>query len=243
MKLVLKVIILLLFVMQLSQAETFGVISNIIGKARVYSVKRKTWRAARIRQKLYTNDKVNTAEESIVEIQCTNKGVVRISDNSIIKLSSDIVSKRQSVKIFKGKIWANMKKIVSTHNKFSIQTPTATAAIRGTVFRANTAKDSSTDVLVYHGKVDVGPSNSLKNKIESQKKADSPVEVGGPMEVAGPTEVSLETWVSIVAGQQISIQHNGQYRKFKFDQKQDAQKQWVKFNQEQDELLKGASEN
>ena len=61
-------------------------------------------------------------------------------------------------------------------------------------------------------------------------------EIGGPQEIPGPFEVSLMDWVSIVKGQQIDIQKNGKYNKFRFDQKKDAQDEWVKFNQERDKV-------
>jgi hypothetical protein len=98
-------------------------------------------------------------------------------------------------------------------------------------------------VLVYEGKVEVGLSDGLKEKLAAQKQAaqENPgerYEVQGPTEVAGPQEVSLETWISIVAGQQIFVKKDGQYDKFEFDQDKDKMLEWVNFNTKKDEQIK-----
>lgn len=231
------VIILVFLSFQFIMAQSLGVLNSLVGEVKVFSAQHKTWGAGRLNQELYQNDKVKTAVESRAEINLANNGIIRIDENSEILLSPQNRAKDQKVQLASGKIWANMKKIISQKRKFEIQTPTATASIRGTVFRVDEASDSSADVLVYNGKVDVGPSDSLKKQLETAKKSQNRQEVEGPTEIEGPTEVSLEAWVSIVAGQQISVQPNGSYKKFEFDQKEDAKNNWVKYNLEQDKLL------
>lgn len=213
----------------------FGEITDMIGSVTVFSAKQNNWKPGRIYYKLSFNDRIKTSKESRAEIKSTNGGVIRINEESeLLLLPAKASSSNENVKLFSGKIWANMKNLTANRRTFDVQTPTATAAIRGTVFRVNSDADSTTDVLVYEGKVDVGPSTTLLDKNKSAERT----EVDGPTEVEGPTEVSLEAWITIIAGQQITVKKTGSYDKFQFDQKSDKQNDWVKFNQEKDELIK-----
>ena len=69
------------------------------------------------------------------------------------------------------------------------------------------------------------PNNKLKFKLK---------EIDAPTEVAGPFEVTLEEWISLVDGMQINVRKDGKYHLFKFDQKTDAEQDFVKWNKEQD---------
>ncbi len=217
-------------------AEQFGVVANVIGTVDIYSAKRNSWKQGRINQKIFVNDKIRTQRESIAEIRSEIRNIIRVGENSEILIVSNKDKNGNRIRLNKGKVWANMKKLISNHRKFAIQTPVSTAAIRGTILRVNVNADSSTDVLVYEGLVDVGPSNHLKSKL---KKSVSVVkEVNGPVEISGPHEVSLTDWVSIVAGQQISVSRDGSYNKFNFDKDQDKNLKWVKYNIARDKLIK-----
>jgi hypothetical protein len=142
-----------------------------------------------------------------------------------------------SANVQSGRIWANIKKLSKRNTSFEVTSGTATAAIRGTVVRMdNVPQDSMTKVLVYEGKVEVGPGADLAANQPVAQPPEERKEVAGPQEVPGPFEVSLMEWVTIVKGQQINIRPDGRYHKFQFDQKEDAEDSWVKFNQERDKL-------
>lgn len=232
-------LLVLLFFLSLTAtnvyAQQFGVITETMGKVTIFSARRKAWRPARLKQKLTVKDRVKTGDESRVEIKCANGGVVRIAENTELQLASLTKAGGSEVTLQKGKVWMNMKKIITKKRRFKVTTPTASAAIRGTVFRVDAGQDSSADVLVYEGKVAVGPGAELQQQINNEKEGRH--EVAGPQEVAGPTEVSLETWISIVAGMQISVRKDGSYEKFQFDQAQDRMNEWVKYNLEKDKKL------
>jgi hypothetical protein len=75
--------------------------------------------------------------------------------------------------------------------------------------------DRSVDLSVYDGKVDIGPSENLKQKFIDKKQnsapVSEPVEVSGPVEIQGPHEVTLEQWKTIVAGMKIKIAPEGAF--------------------------------
>ena len=54
-----------------------------------------------------------------------------------------------------GKIWIRVLRVLSQQDKFLINTPTATAGVRGTMFAVEVAADGSTEISVYEGQVTV----------------------------------------------------------------------------------------
>jgi hypothetical protein len=178
------------------------------------------WRAVRPNMPLRRGDKIYTREESFVEIEYASGALLRMDEQTrvtITHLEEHDVKSESAI----GNIWVNLKKIAKTKNEFEVASPTAVASIRGTVFQLATDEDSTTDVRVYNGKVAVGPSAGLKKRMDSTKKdagVKEPVEVPGPSQVPPPHEVSLSAWMTIVAGQQISVDRHGNYATAKFDE-------------------------
>jgi hypothetical protein len=129
-----------------------------------------------------------------------------------------------------------MKKLSGKGQKFRVESPTAVAGIRGTVFRMDVDSDTGTDVAVYEGKVAVGPGAYLQ-KAGAVPDTAARHEVKGPSEVEGPKEVTLREWLTIVAGQQIRVERSGKYRTWQFDAKKDSTDAWVQFNLERDAAM------
>ncbi len=62
-----------------------------------------------------------------------------------------------------GKIWIRVLRVLSQQDKFLINTPTATAGVRGTMFSVEVAADGATGISVYEGQVTVaGDSGEVK---------------------------------------------------------------------------------
>jgi len=181
-------------------------------------------------------DRIQTVKAEVVEVTLKDGSVLRIAEESDVAI---LVPGKNAVSasVKSGKIWANIKKLSKRNASFEVTSGTATAAIRGTVVRMdNVPQDSMTKVLVYDGKVDVGPGANLAAQQQPAAQPGERKEVPGPQEIPGPFEVSLMEWVSIVKGQQINIRPDGKYHKFEFDQQKDAGDAWVKFNLERDKV-------
>jgi len=106
---------------------------------------------------LREGDAVRTFIESEVELQTGEGTVVRVSENSTMELAAlkeDGANQNTSVKILNGSILANVKKLVTPGSSFEFETPTATAAIRGTVVGVDVDKNE-TRIKVFEGKVAV----------------------------------------------------------------------------------------
>ena len=195
-------------------------IARIDGTANVLRADAEEWRLAKAAMPLNPGDQVYSGKETLVEIKFRKGEIVRLDEETkLIIVQSDNKKVKSSTPT--GTIWVNMKKISTRGRDFEVSTPTAVAAIRGTVYHMNCAADSNTTVSVYNGKVAVGPADALKKKMESDKKApeQAPSEVPGPEEIPGPYEVSLSQWKTIVAGQKISVRNDGRFASESFDMK------------------------
>ena len=241
-----RAIILLVTLTLVFADQPFGKITLPLGKVDLQNSLEGGWTRARPNQHVFEGNIIRTLQKSRCEITLTGGGKIRIGEQSELVLNQ--VSVRPMVKNFsanlkKGNIWVSAKAAFGEKKNISIRMPTAVAAIRGTKFRAKAGEDESS-VLVYDGKVDV---NQAKNAIEKRKEMRKslapekpkfklgPVEeVDAPTEVAGPFEVTLEEWISLVDGMQVNVRKDGKYHLFRFDQKTDAEQDFVKWNKEQD---------
>ena len=198
-------------------AQPEAKITRIEGSAQVLKNGSSSWKTARLNMPLQVDDQLKSGSESLIEVTYHHGEIMRLAENttfSIKKSSTGAVSTR----IPKGNVWVNMKKITSSAREFDVTTPTAVAAIRGTIFQMMSLPDSSADVAVFDGKVAVGLSDEGKKRAHLPEQSfEEPHEVPGPTEVPGPYEVTLDQWRTIVAGQRISIRANGTFATTEFD--------------------------
>jgi hypothetical protein len=228
----------LLAVAAAAAAGPAGTVEKVMGTAAdVYPAGGKGWKPAHSGLKIFAKDNCRTGAGSSMEIRWKNGGTLRIGEKTWLTVSerpdtSDISQAR----VLSGRVWAAMKKLSGSGRKFSIESPTAVAGIRGTVFRMDVDSGTGTDVAVYEGKVAVGPGADLQ-KAEAQIDTSARKEVKGPSEVEGPKEVTLREWLTIVAGQQIRVERSGTFRTWQFDRNKDSSDAWVKYNLERDAAM------
>ena len=237
MRLLIKVSIVLSLLTQSSMAaDVVARITRIEGKVSILRASSDNWLNAKPAMPLEAGDQIYTREESFAEIRYAIGTILRMGEKTKITLeasSEKTIKTRSSV----GDLWVNMKKLLSKGKEFEVSSPTAVAAIRGTVYRMSCSQDSTSVVSVFDGRVAVGPSDVLKRRTDPAKPAqqiEKPVEVPGPEEIPGPFEVSLEQWREIVAGQEIAVRRDGKFKQGKFDLKAAAREEFVKKNMELD---------
>lgn len=219
--------------------EAEAKITRIEGSAQIMKKGTPSWKSARLNMPLQIGDQLAADQESLVEITYRHGAIMRLGEQSTcsIKKAGDA---SVSTSVPRGNVWVNMKKLSSVGREFDVSTPTAVAAIRGTIFQMQALPDSSVDVAVFDGKVAVGLSDDGKKRVQMpQEVSGAPHEVPGPTEVPGPYEVTLDQWRTIVAGQRISIRSDGKFSTESFDlQKQlDA---FIEKNRALDAQIKGA---
>ncbi len=222
-------------------SEITAKITMIEGDARFLRSGGEKWRAVRPGLPLQVGDQVYTQPESFLEIRYTIGAILRLDESTKITIEQSS-EKASRTRTGMGEVWVNMQKIIGSGRDFEVASPTATAAIRGTVFHMSTDEDSTSAVSVYNGKVAVGPSSSAQsNSGKSQPKMQEPTEIPGPQEVPGPYEVPLETWTTIVAGQRISVRKDGTFASESFDVDEKSDESFVARNKKIDKKL--AEEN
>ncbi|HUI93251.1 MAG TPA: FecR family protein [Chitinivibrionales bacterium] len=227
-------------------AESVAKITSFEGNVSILKKGAADWRDAKPGSALEVGDQVYTREESFAEIRYAIGTVLRMDEKTKVTIEESS-EKTIRTKSGLGSVWVNMRKLISSGKQFEVATPTAVAAIRGTVFDFSYTPDSATYVNVFEGKVAVGPSDSLKKQLDQEKKKEQKketvkkehIEVPGPEEIPGPYEVSLEQWLTIVAGQKISVRKDGKFAREKMDMAAVQKEKFVKKNLELDkELMK-----
>jgi hypothetical protein len=183
-------------------------------------------------------DKVETKKESRCEITYHDGSVVRIDEQSIYtieKATIDDEKKEVESSLSIGKLWANLKKLIRGKDSWKLRSPAAVVAVRGTVYRMNAGADSSTQVLVYNGQVDVRPAAAGAGQSGMGAVPGPPRQVQAPTQVAGPRQVSMQQWFEIVkAQQQIVVRPDGSYARSDFNLQEDEKLDWVQWNKKRD---------
>lgn len=139
-------------------------IVSIVGTANIRRTGTINWVNARVNMPIKERDALRTFIESELELETSEGTIIKLGENSSLELDK-MVSRgdmeNTRMKIMNGNVIANVKKLVNTNSKFEFETPTATAAIRGTVVGFEVNKEK-TVVKVYEGTVVVTPHGAKK---------------------------------------------------------------------------------
>jgi hypothetical protein len=163
-KIVLSAILVAIFTFTTVAQETERKcnIKSMIGSVKIRRGASVNWIDARPKMPLKEKDAIRTFVESEVELETSEGTVLKIGENSTVEMSrfigtGDVQSTK--VKVLSGSILSNVKKLVNTNSSFEFETPTATAAIRGTTVGLDVNK-AKTVIKVYEGRVLVVPSGA-----------------------------------------------------------------------------------
>jgi hypothetical protein len=109
-------------------------------------------------QTLATDDAVITGKTSVIDVLCSNEGVVRLNELSRLSIASLVQSSESinaTLRLENGKVFASFAKM-KKDSSLQVKTQTAIAAVRGTSFRVS-ADDKKSSVEVLSGKVQLNP--------------------------------------------------------------------------------------
>ncbi len=135
------------------QAASVGVIAGATGDAEIRFVNEVDWRLAELCQDLLTGDGLQTGDLGSMALVFHDKTQIRVHRNSslIVKAVSKDGNEGQSVfKLNHGGVWARSPRGGAG---VSIETPSATAAIRGTDWSLTVNKQGRTTLIVLAGDV------------------------------------------------------------------------------------------
>lgn len=154
-------------------------IKSIVGTANIRRSGTVNWVPARVNMPVKERDAVRTFIESELEVETSEGTILKLGENATLeldKLSSKGDADNTTVKILNGSLVANVKKLVNASSKFEFETPTATAAIRGTVVGFDVGNEKTT-IKVFEGKVLVTP-NGTKRGVEVKENEMTSVAKG-----------------------------------------------------------------
>jgi hypothetical protein len=236
-----SVIVFISFSFMPMDSQSVGKVTFPLGNVLILSKGEKRFRKVTFNLPVVNGDKIETKKQSRCELTYDDGSVVRVDEQTIYTVEKANLDKKEKVvesRLSIGKLWANIKKLVRGRDSWKLKSPAAVVAVRGTIYRMNAGADSSTQVLVYDGDVEVSPAEAGGAQQGMGVVPGQPRQVEGPVQVQGPREVSLGQWLEIVrAQQQIVIRPDGTYAKSDFSLEEDAKLEWVQWNQERDALL------
>ncbi len=132
----------------------------ILGDVKVKRAGEEKWQPAKLNMGLKMGDEVMTSIESEAEITLPNGDVVKLLENTRLKLNVliyDTSTGAQTVnfKNLLGKVISHVKKFKEGRDLFEIRSEIAVAGVRGTIFMTKVGADQKTVVGVVEGKVEV----------------------------------------------------------------------------------------
>ncbi len=202
---------LAVFLLGARSADKIGKVTVVNGG--VYEIENKD-KKVKVGKPVFLGDEYKTTAGSVLEITYLNGSVIRLNENGQLKLEGSLTEAKPVV--VKGELWSNVKKLNQAKATFDVKTQVATAAVRGTQFNVTVASnDSSMEVKLFSGKVELMPSSLVRK------------------EIAGPQEVTLEQWVAIEPGQLVKMNWDGTFIKEKIPTELS---DWVKKNLALDSL-------
>jgi hypothetical protein len=155
-----------IFVIALSTpvaAETtgIGVVTTLSGQATVARLTLPQPLPLRFRDNVFADDRISTAERSIVRVLLGGKALVTVRELSSLTITEEV--NRSTVTLNSGKIAVGVaRQRMKPGETLEIRTTNAIAAVRGTVLVVEVvgARPPTTNVHVIHGLVDVWPGNT-----------------------------------------------------------------------------------
>ncbi|MCD6334248.1 MAG: FecR domain-containing protein [Candidatus Latescibacteria bacterium] len=137
-----------------AEKEPLGSVTFMIGDVDIQKCGKTDWADAELEQPTYEKDKVKTQEESRCEVTLTDEKILRIGEKTVFEILRE-PDGNAKVGVKSGKVWMNIRSLVEKE-QFEVATPTAVAAIRGTVYRLSCDANHSS-YRVYEGSVAVTP--------------------------------------------------------------------------------------
>lgn len=173
------------------KAQVVAVVIFKTGNAQYARAKKKSWHAVFVKLGLYVEDQIKTAAYASVHLQLSNRAVLRIQPESHIIVNK--VERDGDNTIFtmdQGRIFAYVQGLKKGNSGLQIRTPSAVAAVRGTVFDLS-ADDKSSGLACHEGQVDVSAQNVTVEVPEGTgtfvKKGEPPMQ---PFRLPAPPQVT-----------------------------------------------------
>lgn len=134
-----------------------AVISACQGEAEVKKAGSAGWTAAQAGQPLAVNDLVRTGAAAGMTVTFYDGSTIELKAETRVEVRELIPGKKQAVRLKQelGRTWSKVNKLVDTASRYEIETPAATAAVRGSQMVVEVAADGTTAVGNVAGTISV----------------------------------------------------------------------------------------
>ncbi len=150
-------------------------------------------------------DGIVTAGASMIDLVYADRGIIRIGENSNVKveeLFSDAEKDNARFGMEKGAMLASISRL-SKNSSFEVKSSTSVAAVRGTTFRV-IAGDKSSKIDVVKGRVRVTPVHAGKLLLESAAEVETNRAVALDVEaVTGIAEKKKAVEVTVIPKEEV----------------------------------------
>ena len=134
-----------------------GKLSKLKGKVQFRATPKEEWQPATVNTELQEGSQLRTEENSEAIISFGKEGATTLNEKTSLEIKQ-YQQKGETTKICldvkKGKIWSVVGKLKTTESRFKVETFTAIAGVRGTIFMV-ALKENSTRIAVLKGEVGV----------------------------------------------------------------------------------------
>jgi len=148
-------------------------VKGVVGDVKIHRIKVRReeavsntagWTTVRVNMALREKDVIQTFAQSEVRLETPDGSVIKLGENTTLEMSAlkykASGASNTKMKLVSGSMVTNVKKLVDKKSSFEIQTPTATAAVRGTIVELDVGSGGLTEIKVFDGKVLVAPAGS-----------------------------------------------------------------------------------
>ncbi len=191
----------------------------------------KRWVPMSKEDQLREGGRLRTGLGGRLELRFPGHRFIRLAeDSSLLVIRPEGRDEQGDVRVSlsSGRIWASVLRKADALHRFSIRTPAAQVAVRGTQLDVEHRKEpAKSRIAVIRGSVEVSP----------PELRSGPKEIEGPREIEPPREISREEWLLLVKpGMQLSITRGKPPER---DEIPDLvlQSDWVRFNRERDRKM------
>jgi len=192
-----SVFILIFIAIGFSLSASIGTITEIDGKvAFIKKYDGSGFKKLSAKTDIDKGDIIRTSGNTMVFLKFDDNSELIVYPKSIVKIDKNITDKNESksLTLFSGKLWARVRKRITKKNFFKINTPTATAGVRGTSFGVSVAPNGSSFVKVKKGRVlfdsDIDPKVLKEEDLKKEKSTDESTQNDNGMQ---PHELRINT--------------------------------------------------
>jgi hypothetical protein len=189
-----KTTIFTLLIISVSLLASIGKVDKIEGKAFIKNQTSNSFQKLTNGFEVDKGDVIRTSNNATLSILFDDESKLTVYQKSIIKIDKNITDKNnsKSITLFSGKLWAKIHKRVTKKDFFKVNTPTATAGVRGTSFGVVVSSNGSSLVRVNSGRV-LFDSDLDPRALKEEKKDEKKIENNTTGDITLPKELNIST--------------------------------------------------